>query len=76
MQTPAEAFEAWVLPYGIAGVVIVGLMLAAFGVVLAIASMRNRSADSFVGEAVRCRKCGELVPPANSRCSGCGARAA
>ncbi|HEV7279074.1 MAG TPA: hypothetical protein VGN57_02575 [Pirellulaceae bacterium] len=76
MQTGAEAFQVWVLPYGIAGVVIVGLMLAAFGVVLAVASMRNRSADSFVADGVRCGKCGELVPSAKSRCPACGARAA
>jgi hypothetical protein len=76
MQTGAEAFQAWVLPYGIAGVVIVGLMLAAFGVVLAIASMRNRSADSFVADPRRCEKCGEMVPSAKQACPRCGARIA
>ena len=76
MQTPQEAFLVWLLPYGIAAVVIVGLMLAAFGVVLAIASMRNRSTGSPVGDAVLCGKCGELVPSRKSGCPGCGARTA
>jgi hypothetical protein len=74
MQTAAEAFmPMWILLIVGAGIVI-GALLAAFGVVLAVAGFRSQPAGVSLPDAAPCPKCGAVVPLTKRTCPSCGAQ--
>lgn len=76
MQTPAEAFmPMWILMI-VGAAIVVGALLAAFGVVIAIAGARSHAPTNSMPDAAPCPKCGAVVPLAKRTCPACGAQVA
>ena len=74
MQTAAEAFmPMWIIV--IVGVtIVIGALLAAFGVVMAVAGFRSQPVGNSMPDAAPCPKCGAVVPLAKRTCPSCGAQ--
>jgi hypothetical protein len=76
MQTAAEAFmPMWILLI-VAMTIVVGVLLAAFGVVFAVVGARSQPAGTSMPDAAPCPKCGAVVPLAKRTCPACGAQVA
>lgn len=76
MQTPAEAFmPMWILLI-VGATILIGALLAAFGVVLAIAGFRSQPAGNSMPDAAPCPKCGAVLALAKRTCPSCGAQVA
>lgn len=74
MQTAAEAFMPMWIALIIGVSVIVGVVLAAFGVVFAVSGARAQAPVESTPDAAPCPTCGALVSLAKRACPECGAR--
>jgi hypothetical protein len=74
MQTAAEAFmPMWILLI-VGAAIVIGALLAAFGVVIAIAGARSHAPASSMPDAAPCPKCGAVLSLAKRSCPSCGAQ--